>query len=58
MPGTGISAEDTLADAARDTPATPRTETVFVERLMLDARFVCDIAEILLHIGQTAAQVN
>jgi hypothetical protein len=41
----GISADDPLVDAAKDTPAMPSTETALFGRFPFETRFVCAIAE-------------
>src|SRR5271156_565849 len=45
----GISAGDPPVDAAKDTPAIPSTDTALLGRFPLEARFACDIAEVLLY---------
>jgi hypothetical protein len=44
---TGISASDPPADAAKDAPAIPSTDTALLGRFPFEARFACDIAEFL-----------
>jgi hypothetical protein len=45
----GTSATDPPVDAAKDSPATPSTDTALAGRFPFEGRFACDIAEFLLY---------
>jgi hypothetical protein len=44
----GIAATEPLADAAKEAPAIPSTDTALLGRLPFKARFACGIAGFLL----------